>query len=294
MYIDKYNNHSLRYIKFFLVSILFSIKWAVCFSQITYKQTRIPLNNSTGVPFSKPENGMDYSIGGFDIDEKGKYYFSGGEGPFVIAIFDGAKLIFRKQYREFGNDNLYLYGHNLYMFDNRYSPLTHDIVNSLFVLDKSNCTVIGKYKQIVKKSFNSYKFVDGFLIIDTIAAKTGITKTVHLKFNLRGQFIKEVNNEYDLPANFLNGHGQFLGKWNDSYLFCNCDLEQKGCKFYLLNRFGTVIGQKSIPDKQFGQVYYEDPEENRKLRNGTIFVLGREGKSAIITELPVKEIFNIK
>ena len=101
-----------------LILIIIFLKSIVCLSQTQYKQIIIPLDNSKGIPFSRPEEAMDYSVGGFEIDQQGDFYFFGGDKTSLLAVFNGNKPIFRKDFGErFGDDYLYIFSDKLYIFD---------------------------------------------------------------------------------------------------------------------------------------------------------------------------------
>ena len=94
--------------------------------------------------------------------------------------------------------------------------------------------------------------------------------------------------------NLKNNSIQFLGKWNNAFLFWSWEYNKDVYKFWLQDGNGKVIATVNIEDKMFGNSLYGksgNPNEHRKLRNGSIFILGREGDNAIITELPLKELF---
>ncbi len=80
-----------------------------CFSQtFPKKQTLIPLSNVNGVPYFKDQDMNDIGIDGFEVDEKGNFYFFGGEKLQTLAIFTGNKQILRKTYKQ-DLGQLYIY-----------------------------------------------------------------------------------------------------------------------------------------------------------------------------------------
>jgi len=273
--------------RFFLIMLL-SFNCGIVFSQTTYKQTRIPLDNQKGVPFSKISG--FYDVDGFEIDSKGNFYFSAGENG-TIAVFNGDKPIYRKSYSEFYYEQLYIFNNRLFVF-NSYALGNRRYKNNLFELSLANETILKKRSIAGINWIDSYFFRDTRLIIDTSTVKNNNYLTTHLQYDLSGKFVKELrSNIYNLPFDTHDRIGQFLGKWNGNYLFWKWDDDHDLYKFSLYNSSGVCTDQKNISSKLFGKVFYEDRDENRKLRNGSIFILGRDGKYALVTQIPVKELF---
>ena len=268
--------------------VLIMIVIAFCTSSFTYKQVKIPLNNDNGVPFYKDE--LAYYIDGFDIDKNGNFYFLAGENA-ILACFTGENLKFRKTFTEFESNQIYLLDDKIYLFDDMFNK------NNLFCLDRNNGNIISRNQNILKNSVNSFLFRDTSLIMKIFNNQKTIDMSTELGivlFSLTGKFIKQVNNVYNLPSN-LNPkccNVQFLGQWNDDYVYWDYDLDNRLCKFILRNKKGEIIVTKNIDEKVFGVPFYGNPIEHRKLRNGSIYILGRDKKEVIITELPLKELFN--
>jgi|GEM_PF-6499882 len=273
-----------------ILTIFISASISVCFSQtFMKKQIIIPLNNTTGVPFYKDDQTHDFVEDGFDIDSKENFYFLGGDKSTCLAEFSGNKQIYRKTYKEFSTAALYIYRNNLYTFDNSR--------NNLFVLKLIDGSLIKRYNHISAKHFNSYKFVDSSLVLEYLAGPD----FTYEQFNLNGKYIGKVTGSYNIASNIIPEKGEnpqcvFLGKWNDKYVFWdivnsnNTQFE----KFWLVDKLGNILATKILPNNNiiFGEDYYEAfPTEHRKVRNGKLYVLGRRGSSALITEVPLDSFF---
>jgi len=268
--------------------VLIMIGMAFCTSSFTYKQVKIPLNNDNGVPFYKDE--YDYYVDGFDIDKNGNFYFLGGDNA-ILACFTGENLKFRKMFTEFKSNQIYLLDDKIYLFDYMFEK------NNLFSLDRNNGNIISRNQNIVKNRVNTFLFRDTSLIVELFNNQKSIdmaTERGIILFSLTGKFLKQVNNIYNLPSN-LNPKSrevQFLGQWNDAYVYWDYDLDNRLYKFILRNKKGEIIATQNIDEKVFGKSFYGNPIEHKKMRNDSIYILGHDEKNAIITELPLKELFN--
>lgn len=267
-----------------ILFILFSSLFA--FSQgLIKKQILIPLDNNTGVPFYKNEESNDIAIDGFEIDKDENFYFLGGNRVIYLVAFSGNKLLYRKTNKEFavGTSHLYLFNNILYSF-NPLSP------NTLLALDPANGRVNNVYENITTKKINSFKFAGNSLITQSFNS----SKFVYEKLSLTGGFIKQVSNSYDLPFPVANDF-EFLGKWNDEFVFWaitgnNLD----GQTFFLISKTGEILKKRSLPsNSMFGADYAENSSEDRKVRNGFLYVLGRNGKFALITKIPLSSLFGM-
>jgi hypothetical protein len=273
-----------------VITLFTFIVMAFCAPNLKYKQVRIPLDNQKGVPYYYSEE-FDYSIEGFEVDKQGNFYFLGGEKA-TLSCFKGNSPIFRKTYTEFMSNQIYAFNDKLYVFDDNYNK------NNLFVLDKANGEILNKYPNIIKNSVNSYLFRDTSLIMEVFDNKKKIDMSTQLGFalfSLTGKFIKQVNNAYNFPVNLspkAPEWGQFLGQWKNDFVFWNYDYKNKQYKFSLKSIEGKIITTQGIDEELFGKSFYENPLEHKKLRNDTIYMLGYESKNAVITKLPLKELFN--
>lgn len=257
-----------------------------------YKQIRIPLGNDNGVPLYKQDIG--YFVGGFDIDERGYYYFLGGDNP-ILACFKGNELVYRKRYDEFKANQIYILNDKLYIFDYKYGK------NSLFVLDKADGSIIGSYKNIIKNRVNSFLFMDTSLIMEVFDNKKKIDMSTQMgfaMFDLTGKFIKQVSNRYNLskvvyPNEFEVNATQFLGAWNNNFVYWDYDIDNKLYMFTLRNKEGKLIGTTNIDKKFFGKPFYGNPVEHKRLKNDNIYILSRDGNDAVITVLPLNVLFSL-
>jgi len=255
-----------------------------------YKQIRIPLGNESGVPLYKQD--IFYFVNGFDVDEKGYYYFLGGENA-ILACFKGNELVYRKKYDELKANQINILDDKLYLFDFK------DEKNNLFVLNKADGSIIDSYKNILKNRVNSFLFMDTGLIIEMFDNKKKIDMSTQMEFamfDLTGKFIKQVGNRYDLPKvmypnEFEVNATQFIGKWNNNFVYWDYDIDNKLYRFTLRNKECKLIGTANIDKKFFGKPFYGNPIEHKKLRNGNIYILSQDGNDAVITVLPLKVLF---
>jgi hypothetical protein len=272
-----------------LIIFLFCIKSIFCFSQsITKKQTLIPLDNLKGVPFFKDRALYDIGIDGFEIDEKGKFYFYCAEKG-CLAVFSKNTPVYRKIYHDFHGTSLYIFNGDLYTFS--FGGLG---VNDLICLNLNNGLVKKRYNHLTSQNIASYTFADSSIIIGT--QNTG--KDLFFQYNLKGRYIKQVSNRYNIPSNIFppkiqEADWEFAGKWNDKFVFWNINPEStKNEKLCLVDETGKILITKLLPENFSGdEGYVGNPPEDRKVRNGSLFVLGRRGKSALITEVPLENIF---
>ena len=119
--------------------------------------------------------------------------------------------------------------------------------------------------------------------------------------------MKKVDNEYDLPINLfpfsLEARGKanedmkyanmYLGKWNDLFVFSGTpDYFHTHTIYYLClkNEKGEIVSKTKVDAK--GTEFYLGQEEHRKLRNSKIYILTRNKMNAIITIIPVGELFS--
>lgn len=267
-----------------LLTLLIVINLSVCFSQTGIKrQIVVPMNNLNGVPYSVVEGFL--SLDGFEIDKAGNFYFLNGNTKSSILVkVKENKFLYRKTYNGYIGSQLHIFNNNIYVLN--YSK------NNISVF-ATNGSLITRYNHITSENINSYRFVDSTLVIDTLDNSGDLNYAL---YSIKGQKIKNISNPYNLPDRvFRNeqatGSVLYLGKWNNKYLFWYIDPKRIGYeKFWLVNDDGEVLKTKFFESKQFG-TGYEDFEEFKKLRNGSIFVFGHKGKQGIITELSPAEMF---
>lgn len=272
---------------YFLLFIVYYFMTVACSSNDAYKQVMIVLNNNNGVPFYHDE--FDYYIDGFEVDNEDMFYFLGGDNA-ILACFKDTQLIYRKQYFNFKANQIYTINNRLYVFDYMYEK------NNLYVLDKANGNIINEYQNIIKNRVNSFLFRDTSLIIEVFNYQDKInmkTEIGFVLFNLNGEFDKQVKNIYNVSEEFYDivGGADFLGQWEDNYVFWDYDLDNRKYVFLLKNEEGKILATKRIGEEIFGKPFYGNPIEHRKLRNGVIYILGRKGDNAVITKLLLSKLF---
>jgi len=276
--------------KSLLLVSLICFNYVLCFSQsFPKKQTLILLSNLSGVPFYKDVSLNDIGVNGFEVDDKGNFYFFGGEKTACLAAFSGDRQLFRKPYRELnGGSELHLYKNNFYSFnfDQKGDPIFIKIN-----MTDGSLSVINN--NLAKKKYFQHAVLDTCIILEQHGE--GRDSVFYEQYSFNGTFIKRVPNLNNLPfANLPDNDCEFLGKWNDNYVFHDVTgdkLDQD--TFWLLNREGKILAKKSISRDNviFGRGYSEEPLEDRKVRNGSLYVLGRKGHFALITEVPLQTFF---
>ncbi|MFB9843217.1 hypothetical protein [Mucilaginibacter ginsenosidivorans] len=255
------------------------------------KQTLIPLDNIKGVPFMKdPDVPMDLLIMGFDVDSKGNFYFFGGKQP-CLAVFDYNRQIYRKIYKELNS------GTELHSYKGSFYDFTFDKKGELIFI-KINMTNGSLYKinnPLVSKHFVAKTIMDSCIILQTPSKNSD--DYIFEKFDLNGKFLKQVSNEYDIPVNIFPDKKEpsdwdLVGKWDGNFIFWTIDPESSGHeKLCMVNKDGKILATKLLPANFSGKGYAENPSEDRKVRNGSFFVLGRQGNYALITEVPLQTFF---
>lgn len=279
--------------KYIVITLIIWINLFVPFSQnFPKKQILIPLDNQKGVPFEIGNEIKDYYIEGFEIDDKGDFYFLGGSSTICLTKFTGNKLIYRHSFSKnntigsqlfFRRDTLYTY--------NSAVPHTTSLINS------TNGQLIKNYKSKYKEDINSFQFLTDGIVVESY----GKSPVHYYLYNLKGDKMKEVLNKYNLP--FMEPSSlapwptsQFIGMWNDKFVFYSRRIDSNGIRdgFFTTDSTGKILQQKVIVDylSTFGQTFAESPPEFRKIRNNNLYVLGRKGKLAVITEIPLKTFFN--
>lgn len=255
------------------------------------KQTLIPLNNVSGVPFMKdPDVPIDLLINGFEIDAKGNFYFFGGKLP-CLAVFSGTKQIYRKTYNELDSGT----GLNFYK-GNSYNYAFDSKGKQIFIkLNMADGTLHHLNSSLLSKHFNAHTIVDSCIILLVPAENTNAYSFE--EYDLSGKFLKRVTNKYGIPAFIFpdkkdNSDWELVGKWNRNFVFWTINTESsKYEKLCMVDKNGKILAIKSLPDNFSGGGYAENPNEDRKVRNGSFFVLGRKGHYAVITEVPLQSLF---
>lgn len=104
------------------LTIVWCFLFLVNFSsaQIIKEKTRIPLNNSIGVPYFISQFNV-FGICGFEVDPGGNYYFMAGDykkGTTTLAVFKGTKQKYRKTYDSYFANQMLINGKKIYLIDN--------------------------------------------------------------------------------------------------------------------------------------------------------------------------------
>jgi hypothetical protein len=275
-----------------LIFIVFCLSGGVCFSQsFIKKRTLIPLNNLSGVPYYIDKETSDYDVDGFEIDSAGKFYFLGNYQPVTLAVFAGNKQILRKTYKDIAAAQLYIYKNQLYTFN----IVPHNV---LVVLDKKTGIIKTKYSHGVKNNRPfKYMFVDSSLVTESLVN----SQSDFQQYNLTGKHIKPLSSLYnidsllilmDMPSNDIFSD-KLVGVWNGNYVFYGLTDDQATDTYWLVAKNGQVLATKTIPSNNttFGEGYAENPDEHRKVRNSSLYILGRKGKYALITEVSLQDFF---
>jgi hypothetical protein len=273
-----------------LIILIIAIQFApdLCYPQaIIKKQTFIPLSNIKGIPFSDGDFD-DEKVDGFNVDKKGNYYFVNYHNHLtILAAFSGNKQLYRKKYSNIYG-LLHIYKDRLYIFQ-------HSNTNELYSFDISDGLLINKINFNIKGNVNSYRFVDSLLIIDTLVRDTSFALN-YFAYNLSGVKKRKINNPYYLPSIFdkNSSSAQFLGIWNNFYLFWDYDTENSSNdKYWIADKNGKIIKTKLFNNKALGH-NFPNPESYRKYKDGFIYVLGYKGDKddmGIISKLSVEEMF---
>jgi hypothetical protein len=279
--------------KYIAITLIISIKLFSAFSQsLPQKQILIPLNNLNGVPYDIGYEIKDYYIQGFEIDEKGDFYFLGGSSTTYLAKFTGSKLIYRHSFSKnvaigsqlfFRKDTLYTYN--------------SEVPHTTYLINPTNGQLIKNYKSKDKEDINSFQFLADGIITESY----GNSPVHYYLYDLRGDKIKQVPNKFNLPFMFSSSSApwataQFIGMWKDKFVFYSRRIDSNTMKdgFFTTDNTGKIIQQKVIVNylNTFGQTFAESPPEFRKVRDGNLYVLGRKGKLALITEIPLETLFS--
>lgn len=295
-----------RYIAKIMVSIsCFLVNY--CTSQIIEKQVKIPLNNYSGVPYF---NGLPYykgplkayGIHDFDVDTSGNYYFIKGDqekGATTLAIFKGNKQKYRKTYNGFYSNNVFIYKNKILMLT---SSGANGEIHSLCEFNIKDGKIIKEYPRILAGFINIYDDYDSLVVLNVLdtARQSDCFKLLKLNEGLIEN--AENQNSYNLPdslfiANPKHIEIQYLGQWREFFLFWAWDAITPGAKgvgyykFFFEDKHCKIIGISTFDEKIFGKMLFAGGDQYRKLRNSKIYILGQDGKNALITELSVEELY---
>jgi len=150
-----------------------------------YSQVRIPLDTLNGVPFNRDQMG-EYYTEGFDVDDKGNYYFFGGKTPSLVCFSKNAERIYRRSLANLIPGQIRILANRIYLFE-----IGDNSLNALVELDKNSGQVIRKYPNSISNVLKSNRFVqiDSYQFKDSVLSITyldseGIEKKKTTCFNL--------------------------------------------------------------------------------------------------------------
>lgn len=273
-----------------VLPLLIALIACSCFAQsFPKKQTLIPLSNVDGVPFYIDQDMNDWAIDGFEIDQKGNFYFFGGRGHGCLASFNGAKQVFRKNFIDLSQGGgLYLYKNYLYSF-------TFDKTGKpVYIKINANIGSFAKMPGPAKNIGAATDFIDSCMIFEF--SDPVPSKAHYDQYSLSGKFLKTSSKLTDIrpifyPDTSQNYSWSFAGPWNENYVFWGRNGLNAPDQLCLVDKTGKILAKRTIPNGLTGKGYFEEPDEDRKVRNGSFFVLGRKGNYALITEIPLASFF---
>ena len=296
MHISIYHHILINYsdcMKIQTLTILLCLGFTICLGQtFVKKQTVIPLNNSNGVPYYIDPDLNDYGIKGFDVDSKGDFYFFAGLRTGCLAVFSGITQKYRQCYANFPANELYVYKDSLYTFFKNDSG-----VNRLIKLNAENGLPQKNYNHLTSKYIDGYKFADGSLILGYYDNTEDSLKEKFAQYALNGKFMKRAPGEFNVPATLAPEQGpkaicDYVGRWKGNYVYWSVPMSKLGIeKLYLVDKTGKVLASGILPRGFSGDGFADNPGEDRKVRNDSFYVLGRKGKLAVITEVPLADLF---
>jgi len=273
-----------------ILLLLITLSSFSCFSQsFPKKQTLIPLSNVSGVPFYIDQDINDWAIDGFEVDPKGNFYFFGGRGHGCLACFNGAKQVFRKNFIDLTQGGvLYMYKNNLYSF-------TFDKTGKpVYIKIDANNGSFTKMQGPAKNIGAATDFIDSCMIFEFPDPEP--SKAHYDQYSLSGKSLKTASKLTDIRPIFYPDTSQnylwsFAGPWNENCVFWGRNGLNAADQLCLVDKKGKILAKRTIPNGSTGKGYFEEPDEDRKIRNGSFFVLGRKGNYALITEIPLQTFF---
>lgn len=299
--LDMFTGPSGKKMRFLLLIILLASPMSLFaqFRNSQYDQTRIPLSNSTGVPYLPDRLGP--LVGGFEVDSVGDYYFMGGPSIIeatLVKMDKNGKSIFRHTYPGLCPNQIHLDKGRIYFFDNYRQK------NTMYVLNANTGSIIGRYPFHLRNTVNDiFWFTDSTVTLwvwDYGKPISVHTPMGHVKFSIKGKYLGQVKNEYDLPAKLYqdpeNNTSWYLGSSEDTLIFVQPELTNNlkmKYKFWLEDTSGQVLDTAIIGGAVLGSQFDEAPEEHWKLRNHMIYVLMQEGKDALITRINPEKLFDL-
>jgi hypothetical protein len=199
---------------------------------------------------------------------------------------------------------------NSYSRDNSYledGSLAHPIVhmNDLYKLDPKNGKILKKFAHVMDNFISDYACVDSLIILNVNDSLNPLSDRHYELLNLKGEHIGRVGNQkniHNLPDSLklpkYPDIRNYLGRWNKCFVFWGLKTNGKPgnlgvgfYNFYFYDSIGKFIGVATLDNKVFGLQFFMFPKEHKKMRNGIIYILGREGKNALISELSVEKLY---
>ena len=277
-------------------SIIFCLVAFHAFSQpLLKKQIFIPFNNDTGVPFSVDEELNDMVVSGFDVDSKGNYCFFGGNKAGCLAVFNITTQKFRKLYTDVPASSLFIFRDSLYTFFKNDGG-----ENKLIKIDIANGTILKKYPNLTDKYIHTTQFADSTLIIGYYGNQNDSLKEKYASYSLTGKYLGETVSLYHIPLSIFPDKNtqsfcELVGYYNGNYVFWSITNSKFNLeRLWLVNKEGAILATVNLPGDFAGDAYADNPRENRKVRNGIFYIMGKKGKTCVITEIPLATLFNRK
>jgi hypothetical protein len=110
-----------------------------------------------------------------------------------------------------------------------------------------------------------------------------------------GKRIKQVQNQYNLPFDLSSlPNCRFISMLGEKFVFYAKVIKERAKDiFFTSDATGKVLQEKEIVNypELFGRVFAENPSDFKKVKNNKLYVLGRKGKSAIVTEISLENLF---
>lgn len=252
-------------------------------NQSIFKQIRIPLNNSSGVPFYYHNN--IYYLEGFEVDEKEKLYFLGGEKP-RLRVFSNSQKLLSKDYSEFQVNPIKLIDDKLYIFDIE--------KKTLFSLNRYNGEILYQAKFNINRNINSISFLDSTIVIEYIQISNDRVKTTRIfdQYSLNGELLGRLQNPHNLPSQLYKDDSEdyYLGLYADFLVFWSLNYETFEEMILLKNKNGDIIENLALQKDLIGAPFYGNPPEHKLLRNSKIYILGHNKNEAIVTIIELKDL----
>jgi len=282
-------------------------------SKIINKQIRIPLNNSSGIPYCLWKG--IYIIDGFEVDSAGNFYFIANSNNIVnilndstttLAVFTGSKLKYRKIFNKHLTNDIIISANRIYLLDNSLYMRGKDR-NDFYELDAKNGKILKKYPHIFNSRIHNYEYFDSLIVLSVYDTIEPIQ--YYELLNFKGEVIGKAPNQNQFNiADSLSlkrlktfDDWVYLGRWNGLLVLWDEHLIKPGpnrveyYKFYFEDAHGKIIGVSTLDANLFGccSISFINDNIDRKLRNGNIYIVNREeqNKNVLITILSIEELY---